>query len=70
MTFNFVRKLTSAFTTSLQFVLKAILLSLVKMEVEVMKLRLEREGGQWIFLSCACFLIIEQSLNIFRHAIH
>ena len=32
--------------------------------------RLERGGGQEIFLGCACFLITQPSLNIFRHAIH
>ena len=33
-------------------------------------LRLERGGGQRIFLSCACFLITQPFLNIYRHAIH
>ena len=33
-------------------------------------LRLERGGGQQIFLSCACFLITQQYLVIYRHAIH
>ena len=32
-------------------------------------LRLERRGGQQIFLSCACFLITQSFLNIYRHAI-
>ena len=36
----------------------------------VICLRLERGGGQWIFLSCACFLITQPFLNIYRHAIH
>ena len=34
------------------------------------KLRLERGGGQQILLSCACFLITQPFLNIYRHAIH
>ena len=33
-------------------------------------LRLDRGGGQQLFLSCACFLITQPLLNIFRHAIH
>ena len=33
-------------------------------------LRLERGGGQRIFLSCACFLITQSFLKIYRHAIH
>ena len=33
-------------------------------------LRLERGGGQQMFLSCACFLITQPFLNIYRHAIH
>ena len=33
-------------------------------------LRLERVGGQQIFQSCACFLITQPFLNIYRHAIH
>ena len=33
-------------------------------------LRLERGGGQWIFISCACFLITQSFLKIYRHAIH
>ena len=33
-------------------------------------LRLERGGGQQIILSCACFLITQPFLNIYRHAIY
>ena len=33
-------------------------------------LRLERGGGQQIFLSCVCFFISQPFLNIYRHAIH
>ena len=33
-------------------------------------LRLERGGGQHIFLSCACFFITQPFLDIYRHAIH
>ena len=33
-------------------------------------LRLDRGGGQQIFLSCACLLITQPLLNIYRHAIH
>ena len=33
-------------------------------------LRLERGGGQRIFITCACFLITQPFLNIYRHAIH
>ena len=33
-------------------------------------LRLERGGGQQILLSCACLLITQPFLNIYRHAIH
>ena len=36
----------------------------------ILKLRLERGGRQWIFLSCACFLITQSFLKIYRHAIH
>ena len=35
-----------------------------------MRLRLERGGGQRIFLSCACLLITQSFLKIYRHAIH
>ena len=35
-----------------------------------MTLRLERGGGQQIFLSCAVFLITQPFMNIYRHAIH
>ena len=35
-----------------------------------MGLRLDRVGGQLMFLSCACFLITQPFLNIIRHAIH
>ena len=34
------------------------------------RLRLEMGGGQQIFLSCACFLITQAFLNIYRHTIH
>ena len=34
------------------------------------ELRLERGGGQRIFLSCAGFSITQPFLNIQRHAIH
>ena len=34
------------------------------------RLRLKRVGGQQIFQSCACFLITQPFLNIYRHAIH
>ena len=33
-------------------------------------LRLERGGGPRIFPSCACFLIAQPFLTIYRHAIH
>ena len=33
-------------------------------------LRLERGGGQRIFLTCACFLITQPFHNIYGHAIH
>ena len=33
-------------------------------------LRLERGGGRQILLSCACFLITQPFLNIYRHAIY
>ena len=33
-------------------------------------LGLERGGGQRIFVTCACFLIIQPFLNIYRHAVH
>ena len=33
-------------------------------------LRLDREGGEQLFLSCACFLITQQFLNVYRHVIH
>ena len=36
----------------------------------VFNLRLERGGGQQIFLCCACFLITQPFLNIYRHAMH
>ena len=35
-----------------------------------MPLRLEWGGGQYILLSCACFLITQPFLNICRHAIY
>ena len=34
------------------------------------QLRLERGGGQRIFISCACFLITQPFLKIYRHTIH
>ena len=37
---------------------------------QIFALRLERGGEQQIFLSCACFLITQPFLNIYRHAIH
>ena len=36
----------------------------------IFRLRLERGGGQQILLSCACFLITQPFLNIYRHAIY
>ena len=33
-------------------------------------LRLEREGGQWICLSCRCLLLNLTFLNIYRHTLH
>ena len=37
---------------------------------QLVHLRLDRGGGQLMFLSCACFLITQPFLNINRHAIH
>ena len=33
-------------------------------------LRLDRGGGQLMFLIFACFLITQPFLNVYRHAIH
>ena len=44
----------------------SILLALLLITI----LLLERGGGQRIFLSCACFLITQSFLKIYRHAIH
>ena len=33
-------------------------------------LRLERGGGQTVFLSCACFSIAQPVLGIHRHTLH